>query len=153
MRPHAIKSSSASSFLQQWSACWRLQSITLWWTIPPQYPSYGCDLTMWALLFWHWAILCPGSTWSSAVDQPCRSDTGQWWTLSRISGLWKRLMNVSDIGAMHHHCSYPCQFQGLRFRTFLVITFVYNGQSGFAPLIHRIELFSPKQMNKQSGLS
>ncbi len=43
-------------------------------------------------------------------------------------------------------------FQGLRFRTFRVITFVFTGLSGFAPLLHGIQWFGLKQMNKQSGL-
>lgn len=44
------------------------------------------------------------------------------------------------------------RFQGLRWRTFRVSTFVLTGLSGFAPLAHGIKLFGFAQMEKQSGM-
>lgn len=44
------------------------------------------------------------------------------------------------------------KLQGLRFRKFRVVTFVFTGLSGFAPLIHGIQVFGLTQMKRQSGL-
>ncbi|KAL8732763.1 MAG: hypothetical protein Q9166_002544 [cf. Caloplaca sp. 2 TL-2023] len=44
------------------------------------------------------------------------------------------------------------KLQGLRYRTLRVCTFVFTGLSGFAPLVHGIQLFGVKQMNRQSGM-
>lgn len=44
------------------------------------------------------------------------------------------------------------KFQGRRFRTFRVGTFVVTGLSGLAPLAHGIKLFGFSQMMKQSGM-
>ncbi|KAL8662479.1 MAG: hypothetical protein Q9168_008251, partial [Polycauliona sp. 1 TL-2023] len=44
------------------------------------------------------------------------------------------------------------KFQGLRYRTLRVCTFVFTGLSGVAPLIHGIKLLGIPQMNRQSGM-
>jgi adiponectin receptor len=44
-------------------------------------------------------------------------------------------------------------FQGRRWRTFRVCTFVGTGLSGFAPLAHGIKIFGFEQMEKQSGMA
>jgi adiponectin receptor len=45
------------------------------------------------------------------------------------------------------------KFQGRRWRTSRVCTFVVTGLSGFAPLAHGIKLFGFSQMGKQSGMA
>jgi adiponectin receptor len=45
------------------------------------------------------------------------------------------------------------KFQGPRWRTFRVCTFVGTGLSGLAPLIHGIKIFGFSQMEKQSGIA
>lgn len=44
------------------------------------------------------------------------------------------------------------RFQGPRWRTFRVCTFVGTGLSGFAPLIHGISVFGFAKMMVQSGM-
>ena len=45
------------------------------------------------------------------------------------------------------------KFQGRRWRTFRVCTFVGTGLSGFAPVVHGIKIFGFSQMEKQSGMA
>lgn len=45
----------------------------------------------------------------------------------------------------------PC-FQGPRWRTLRLLTFVFTGLSGLIPIIHGIVMFGFMQMAKQSGL-
>jgi adiponectin receptor len=45
------------------------------------------------------------------------------------------------------------KFQGPRWRTFRVCTFVGTGLSGLAPLVHGIIIFGFSQMEKQSGMA
>ncbi|KUJ14220.1 hemolysin-III family protein [Mollisia scopiformis] len=45
------------------------------------------------------------------------------------------------------------RFQGRRWRTFRVCTFVGTGLSGLAPLAHGVKIFGFSQMGKQSGMA
>lgn len=44
------------------------------------------------------------------------------------------------------------RFQSQKFRVFRALTFVVTGLSGFAPLIHGVQMFGGSQMMKQSGM-
>ncbi len=44
------------------------------------------------------------------------------------------------------------KFEGPRWRTFRVCTFVGTGLSGFAPLAHGLNLFGLSRMMEQSGM-
>ncbi|KAI1339675.1 adiponectin receptor protein 1 [Xylariaceae sp. FL0016] len=68
---------------------------------------------------------------------------------------WQRMVYWSMIGSLAFLSIVIVLapvFQGLKFRTFRLLTFVCMGLSGIAPVIHGIKMFGFAQMIKQSGL-
>lgn len=82
-----------------------------------------------------------------------------YWTMARMATLdWNFEANncslqILTLGIATIIILVHPKFQGRRWRTFRVCTFVGTGLSGFAPLAHGIKLFGFSQMEKQSGVA